>query len=64
MRKRLIDLNAAADELGVNVRTVRRYIAAGILPAYRTGPRLIRIDPKDLEQVARPIPTAGGDHVA
>ncbi|HEX5494447.1 MAG TPA: excisionase family DNA-binding protein, partial [Mycobacteriales bacterium] len=32
-------LTEAADRIGVSTRTVRRWIAAGQLPAYRMGPR-------------------------
>jgi excisionase family DNA binding protein len=44
---------------GVSGRTVRRWIAEGRLPAYRVGPRLIRIKAEDLEKAMRRIPTAG-----
>jgi hypothetical protein len=30
-----------------------------MLPAYRLGPRLIQVDPADLERLARRIPTGG-----
>jgi excisionase family DNA binding protein len=36
-------------------KTIRRYIAAGLLPATRIGPRMIRVDPRDLDQLARPV---------
>jgi excisionase family DNA binding protein len=55
-----LTIAAAAEARGVSTRTVRRWIAGGLLPAYRCGPRLVRIDPRDLDQLARPIPTAGG----
>jgi excisionase family DNA binding protein len=41
----------------VSPRTVRRWIAEGRLPAHRSGKRLVRIKPQDLEQLDRPIPT-------
>lgn len=50
----------AADYLGVTDRTLRRYVAAGDLPAYRLGPRLLRFRQSDLDALLRPIPTAGG----
>jgi excisionase family DNA binding protein len=58
MRKR-VDIIYAAQHWGVSTRTVRRWIATGMLPAVRVG-GLIRIDPADLDKIARPIPTAGG----
>ena len=56
--KRLISLTQAADNLGVDPRTIRRYVAAGRLPAYRVGPRLIKIDPADLAALVRPCGAA------
>jgi excisionase family DNA binding protein len=55
-----ISVAEAADQRGCSQRTIRRWIAAGILPAYRVGPRLIRIDPRDLDRMARRIPAVGG----
>ncbi|MEO7980341.1 MAG: helix-turn-helix domain-containing protein [Sporichthyaceae bacterium] len=54
-----IPLAEAAASRGVSTRTVRRWIAAGLLPAYRVGPRLVRINPEDLDKLDRRIPTAG-----
>lgn len=53
-----ISLSAAANILGVSVHTLRRRIAAGDLPAFRTGRRLIRVRVSDLERMLRPIPCA------
>ncbi|AKC38489.1 DNA binding domain-containing protein [Mycolicibacterium phlei] len=50
-RLRLISIAEAADRLDVCPRTIRRYIAAGRLTAYRIGPRLIKIDPNELEHL-------------
>jgi excisionase family DNA binding protein len=50
----------AAEYLGITDRTIRRMIAAGELPAYRMGARLLRIDAADLDAVLRRVP-AGGD---
>ena len=48
-----------AEYLGVTTRTVRRYIAIGLLPASRIkGSRLIRIDRGDVDALLRPIPAA------
>ena len=59
--RRLLSIEQAAEVLGVHPRTVRRYISRGILIGYRVGPRLVKVDLTDVEQLARPIPTAGGD---
>lgn len=54
-----IDVATAARHYGVSAKTIRRRIAEGALPAVRVG-RLIRIDPDDLDAMARPIPSAAG----
>lgn len=52
--------NAAA-RMGVSVKTVRRRIADGVLPAYRCG-RILRLDPNDVDGMFRRYPqlTAAG----
>lgn len=62
-RRRLISLAAAAEMLDISVRTLRRRIADGTLPAYRVG-RLLKVNPDDLDNVAQPIPAVGGGRVA
>src|SRR4051812_49305817 len=44
----------AAKRLGVSPSTVWRWIEAHRLPAYRVGPKNIRIRKEDLEQVVQP----------
>ena len=58
-RRKLISVDAAAAYLGLNPRTIRRYIALGELPAYRVGPATIRVDRADVDALIRPIPAAG-----
>jgi excisionase family DNA binding protein len=41
-------LASAAARMGVSVKTVRRRIADGVLPAYRSG-RILRLDPNDVD---------------
>jgi excisionase family DNA binding protein len=53
-----ISLSGAAEMLGLSVKTVRRRIADGELPAFRTGHRIIRIRVSDLETMLRRIPSA------
>ncbi|MBK9697877.1 MAG: helix-turn-helix domain-containing protein [Propionibacteriaceae bacterium] len=50
-----LSLQQAAVLLGISVDTVRRRIAAGVLPASRCGARLIRVRTADLDSVFRPI---------
>lgn len=55
-----ITIQEVADTFGVSTRTVRRYIAASRLTAYRVGPRMIRLD---ADQVAEQLlgEPVGGD---
>ena len=39
-----ISMPEAAEMCGVSETTIRRYIAAGLVTAYRVGPRMIRLD--------------------
>lgn len=59
--RRWLDQAEAADYIGVTDRTIRSYIARGVLPARRIrGSRLIRIDVADLDKLLAPIPSAKG----
>jgi excisionase family DNA binding protein len=49
----------AAATLGVHPSTIWRWIDAERLPAYRIGPRSIRIKRSDLEQVVTPTKPQG-----
>ena len=53
-----LSLEDAAQCMSVSVKTIRRWIAAGTLPAYRCGKRAIRIRLDDLEAAPRQIPSA------
>ncbi|MFZ1284794.1 MAG: helix-turn-helix domain-containing protein [Propionicimonas sp.] len=53
-----ISLSTAADMLGISVHTLRRRIAAGELPAFRSGRRIIRIRVSDLEKLLHRVPSA------
>lgn len=57
----MVSLAEAADLAGVSIRTLRRRIADGVLPAYRTGPRLIRLDPADLLELIQPMNETAAD---
>jgi len=48
----------AAARVGVSTKTVRRWIASGQLAGYRIGPRLLRIDPDDVDRMLTLIPSA------
>ena len=53
----LLTIESAAEMLAVHPRTIRRYIAAGDLPAYRIGARQIRVRASDIDALLVPIPT-------
>ena len=55
----LESIASAARRHGVSPRTIRRRIADGAITAYRSGPRLIRVDPAEVDAaLLRIIPTA------
>lgn len=55
-RREFESLAAAAERTGISVKTLRRRISEGRLVAYRGGPRLIRVDPVDVDQMLVQIP--------
>jgi excisionase family DNA binding protein len=59
-RKQLISVEQAAAYLGLNIRSIRRYIADGRLPAYRVAGTSIRVDQADVDALIRPVPAAAG----
>jgi excisionase family DNA binding protein len=50
----LLPLQQAAEETACSVSTLRNLIKRGDLPAYRFGPRLIRVRREDLATVLKP----------
>ncbi len=56
-RRQFESLSEAASRTGLSVRTLRRRIAAGHLPAYRSGPRVLRVDPADVDRLMVRVPT-------
>ena len=63
-RRHWAPLSAGAEYLDVSEKTLRRMIAAGIVPGYRVGPRLLRVDLNELDALASAVPTARGGEVA
>ena len=52
----------AADKKKVSVKTIDRWIAEGLIEAYRYGPRLVRIKAESLDNLGKAIhPNYGGD---
>lgn len=48
----LLTLQQAATRLSVTDRTIRNYVARGLIPAQRVGPKLLRIRQADLDAFA------------
>lgn len=61
---RWASLTEAADYAGVSVKTIRRRIADGLIPAHKIGPRLVRVDLADVDAAFRAIRTATPDDLA
>jgi excisionase family DNA binding protein len=59
--RRLVGINQAAEYADVHPITIRRWISAGRVPAYRAGPRLLKIDLNELDAMLRPVPVGGLD---
>ncbi len=53
-----LSLDQAAEVMSLSVKTIRRRIADGTIPAYQCGRRPIRVRLDDLEAALRRIPSA------
>jgi excisionase family DNA binding protein len=51
----------AAEYAGVSLKTIRRRILDGTLPAHRLGPRLLRINLNDLDRLFTRVPAGNSD---
>ncbi|HEY3546435.1 MAG TPA: helix-turn-helix domain-containing protein [Propionicimonas sp.] len=47
-------LAQAAERTGISLRTLRRRIASGELPAFASGRRILRVRPEDVDNMLRP----------
>ncbi len=57
--RRYLTLSDAAEWLSLDEKTLRRWVSQGRLTAYRVGPKLIRLDAAEVENMIRVVPTAG-----
>jgi excisionase family DNA binding protein len=57
-RRQYESVGDAAARVGVSTKTIRRWIASGQLAGYRMGPRLLRVDPDDVDRMLTLIPSA------
>lgn len=48
-------LAQAAQRTGLSTRTLRRRIAAGLLPAFVSGHRTIRLKVEDVDRMMKPV---------
>jgi len=58
MARKDMTLAEAASWYRISQRTLRRRIADGSLPAYRVGPRLLRVSGEDVAALGRRVPSA------
>ena len=61
MNSDALTIKGAAEYYGVSTNTIRDWIAAGRLSAYRLGPKLLRVDVSDDSRLIRRVPTVGAD---
>ena len=59
MARKYESLDAAAERLSVDPRTIRRMIARGEITGYRIGTKALRVDPAEVDAALHPVPTAG-----
>jgi hypothetical protein len=58
-RRRLASIQAVAQMYDVDHKTVRRWIASGLIHGYRIGDRLVKLDLNEVEaKVVQQIPAA------
>ena len=59
MARRLASLDATAKYVGVTDRTLRRWVADGVIQGYRLGRKTVRVDLNEIDdKLCKPIPTA------
>lgn len=58
-----VSIAEASKEVGVNPKTIRRWISAGRIHGYRFGPRMIRVDRTEMRAMLKPLATANLDHL-
>lgn len=55
LRRRYVSIGDASEYTGLAPRTLRDYITQGRLTGYRVGPRALRFDVDELDELFRPI---------
>jgi hypothetical protein len=54
---RRVPLAEGSEYSRLSVKTLRRYIAAGLITGYRVGPKLLQVDLDEIDAIIRPVPT-------
>jgi DNA-binding transcriptional MerR regulator len=50
-KDRLLSTAQAPDHLGASVKTIRNYMARGLITPHRVGPKLLKFDPAELDRI-------------
>lgn len=58
MKRKLITQAQAAEELGVDVTTIRRWLAVGKLDGFKLAGHGVRVDAASLDKLLTPIRSA------
>lgn len=53
--RRFISRQRAAAYLGCDERTISRFIQEGVIPGYRIGDRMVRVDFNDIVSLVKPL---------
>ena len=57
-----LTIQQAADNIGVHKNTIRKWIADGVLQAYRlNGTKIIRITQASINELKQPVRSVGDD---
>lgn len=59
MEEHMMTAQEVADEVGVHLRTIRRWTQEGTLTAYRVGPKAIRYRASDVDAIMQPVEVNG-----
>lgn len=51
----------AAERLGVIERTIRKWVAQGLIRQYKLGTKSVRVNADDVDGMLKPMATGGGD---
>jgi excisionase family DNA binding protein len=61
--RELLSIRDVCDRYGLSEKTVRRKVKAGLLDAYRCGPRLLKLDADEVEAALMRPAADGADDI-